>query len=285
MNSKKIAIAGSTGFIAGELIKELKEYEIIKLVRNDFSLNREQLAEKIKTADVIINLAGYPIIKRWTKFNRKKIYDSRIKTTIKLVDAISLIEKKVHFINTSAIGIYCEQGIHNEESQSFSEGFILKLVMDWEHEAMKAANSLNKVTILRIGIVLAKESDLIKKINLVFKAGFGGKIGTGKQWMSFIHIHDLINSIKFIIKSELTGIVNLTAPNNVTNKEFTKIVSGLLKRPAFLTIPVIMLKLLYGKGAKIIYTGHRVLPEKLINQGFIFKYPDINSALKEIIVH
>lgn len=285
MNTKKIAIAGSTGFIAGELKKELIEYEIISLVRNDFNWNSEHLAEKIKTADVIINLAGYPIIKRWTKYNRQKIYDSRIKTTAQLVEAISLLDKNVHFINTSAIGIYSEQGIHNEESRSFSEGFMFRLVMDWEREAMKAKKSINKVSILRIGIVLTKKSGFIKKIYPIFKAGIGGKIGTGEQWMSFIHIYDLVNSIKFIIQKELTGIFNLTAPNWVTNKEFTTVLSGLIKRPAFMNIPVLMLKLLYGKGSEIIYSGNRVLPERLLNQGFIFKYPDINSALNDIIVH
>jgi hypothetical protein len=285
MNVKKIAIAGSTGFIAGKLIKELKEYEIIHLIRNDFYQSNEQLAEKINTADIIINLTGYPIIKRWTKSNMKKIYDSRINTTSKLVRAMMLLDRNIHFINASAIGIYSAEGIHNEESMSFSEGFIYKLILDWENEAMKAKEATDKISILRIGIVLTEEAGLIKKIYPMFKAGLGGRLGTGEQWMSFIHINDLINAIKFIIHKELTGIINLTAPNNVTNIEFTKTLSGLLNKPAFIVIPVLLLKLLYGKGSKIIYSGHRVLPEKLLNQGFIFKYPDINSAIQEIIVH
>jgi len=285
MNPMKIAIAGSTGFIAGELIRELHNYEIIKLARNDLFLIKEKLAEKIKDADVIINLAGYPIIKRWTKSNRKKIYDSRINTTRKLVESISLLNKNIHFINASAIGIYGEQEIHTEESKSYSEGFILKFLTDWEYEAMKAANIVNKVTILRIGIVLAKDSGLIKRIMPMFKSGLGGRIGSGKQWMSFIHISDLVSAMHFIIRNELTGIINITTPNYTTNKEFTKTMAGLLKRPAFLVVTVPVLKLLFGKGAKIIYSGNRVLPEKLINEGYIFKYPEIKSALEEIIVY
>jgi NAD dependent epimerase/dehydratase family enzyme len=182
MSPKKVAIAGSTGYLAGELMKELKDYEIIKLVREDFHLDNRLLAEKINAADVIINLAGYPIIKRWTKSNRRKI-------------------------------------------------------------------------------------------------------GNGRQWMSFVHIYDLVHSIRFIIEKELEGIVNVTDPEYITNKEFTKAMSELIHKPAFLTVPVFLLKLFYGKGAEIIYSGNRVLPEKLLNQGFKFKYSNINSALEEIIFH
>jgi uncharacterized protein len=285
MSLKKVAIAGSTGYIAGELINELKDYEIIKLVKEDFQLDKKQLAKKIDSADVIVNLAGYPIIKRWTDSNKKKIYESRINTTSKIVDAISLLNKRMHLINTSAIGIYSEEGIHNENSRSFSDGFIIKILMDWEKEAMKAADSLIKVTIIRIGIVLSKESDMIKRILPFFKLGVGGKIGNGRQWMSFIHIYDLVRSIRFIIENELDGIINITAPVSTTNKEFTKSIAELLHMPAFLNVPVLFLKLLYGSGAKIIYSGNRVLPERLINQGFKFKYPDIHSALMEIIVY
>jgi hypothetical protein len=285
MNSQIIAIAGYTGFIAGELIKNLKEYNIIKLKRDDFFLKSEQLATKIKDADVVINLTGSPIIKRWTNANKMKIYNSRIKTTSKLVHAISLLGKDIHFINASAIGIYSEHGIHNEESKSYSKGFIYEVVMNWEREAMKLPRSINNVTIVRIGLVLAKEAGLLKKLNPVFKLCLGGKIGSGKQWMSFIHIEDLISSIKFIIQTRMVGIVNLATPNFVTNKEFTGILARLLKLPAFIPIPVLLLKLLYGEGARIIFASHRVLPEKLMNNGFIFKYPDIYSTLKNLTVH
>jgi uncharacterized protein (TIGR01777 family) len=285
MSPKKVAITGSTGYIAGELIKELKDYEIIRLIKEDFKLDKQQLSEKIASADVIINLAGYPIIKRWTKSNKRKIYASRINTTSKLVDTISLLNKKIHLINTSATGIYSEEGIHDENSTSFSDGFIFKVLMDWEREAMKAASPLIKLTIIRIGIVLSKRSIMIKKIVPLFKLGVGGKIGNGRQWMSFIHIYDLVNSIRFIIEKEMEGVVNITAPNNTTNNEFTKEIASLMHKPAFLTVPVFILKLIYGNGAKIIYSDNRVFPEKLLNQGFKFKYPDINSALEEIIVH
>lgn len=285
MNSKIIAIAGSTGFIAGELMKNLQEYQIIRIKRDDFSLNGEQLASKIKDADVIINLTGSPTIRRWTHANKRKIYNSRIVTTSKLVNAISFLGKDIHFINASAIGIYSEQGIHNEESKSFSGGFIFNVVSDWEQTAMKFPKYSTNLTIIRIGIVLAKQSGLLKKIYPVFKLGLGGKIGSGNQWMSFIHIEDLVNSIKFIVQKKLTGIVNITTPNFITNKEFTSIFSDLLKRPAFMPIPVLLLKLLYGEGSRIIFTGHRVLPEKLLKSGFKFKFPDINSALKDLTVH
>ena len=285
MKSNTIAVAGSTGFIAGELIKNLKEHQIIKLKRDDFSLNDEQIASKIKDADIIINLAGSPIIKRWTRANKKEIYNSRIITTSKLVNAISLLKKDIHLINTSAIGIYSEQNIHDEESMSYSSGFICDLIKDWEQEAMKLPQSCNNLTIMRIGIVLTKQSGLLNKMYPMFKIGLGGKIGSGNQWMSFIHIEDLVNSIKFIIQNKITGIVNITTPRFIINKEFTYILSRLMKRPAFITIPVSLLKLIYGEGSSIICSSHRILPKRLLNMGFEFKYPDIKSALKDLIVH
>ncbi len=285
MNSKIIAIAGSTGFIASYLIKNLEEYEIIRLKRNDFSLNNEQLASKIKDTDIIINFAGSQIIKRWTYANKRKIYNSRLETTTKLVQAVSLLGKDIHFINASAIGIYNEQGIHNEESKSFSNGFIYEVIKDWEREAMKLPQYINNLTIIRIGIVLSEKAGLLHNIYPLFKAGLGGRIGSGNQWMSFIHIKDLVGSIKFIIQKKLVGIVNITTPNYVSNKEFTKVLSEFLKRPAFIPVPVLLLKLIYGEGSRIIFSGQRVLPERLINNGFKFNYPDINSALKDLIVH
>jgi hypothetical protein len=279
-----IAIAGSTGFIAGELIKNLAEYEIIRLTRKDFLLNTKQLADKIKSANVVINLSGSPIIKRWTNANKKKIYNSRIETTSKLVNAITLLESDIHFISASAIGIYSDRGIHNEDSTSFSEGFIYKVIKDWEQEALKLPDYPNHLTIIRTGVVLARDSGLLKKLMPFFNLYLGGRIGTGNQYMSFIHIDDLVSAIKFIIHFRLTGIVNLTAPHFITNKEFTSILSGIIKKPAFLPIPVLLLKLIFGEGSSIITTGHKVIPEKLLKSGFKFNYPDINSALQDLIV-
>lgn len=285
MDCKVIAIAGSTGFIAGELMHSLKEFEIIRLTRNDFLLNHNQLAEKLKNADVVINLAGSPIIKRWTSANKKKIYNSRVETTSKLVNAVLLLNKSVHFINASAIGIYSEQNIHTEESGSYSEGFIYEVISSWEKEAEKLKDHTVHHTIIRIGIVLARNAGLLKKILPFFKVGLGGKIGSGNQWMSFIHIDDLVRAIKFIISAKITGIVNITAPEYITNKEFTRILAGLMNRPAYIPVPAFLIKMLYGEGSGIIISSHRVLPAKLQKSGFEFKYPDINGALRNLTVH
>ena len=139
------------------------------------------------------------------------------------------------------------------------------------------------VTVIRIGLVISRNGGVIKSLIPVFKAGFGGTLGSGQQMMSFIHIDDLVRAIEFIIREEVDGIVNLTSPGPVSNKEFTRILGKIVKRPVFLKIPVFMLKLVFGKGAEIIISGQKVNPGVLIKKGFTFRYPDIKSTLKSII--
>ncbi len=260
----------------------MKEFSFIPLTRKDFTGDEKGLYNKIKDADIIINLAGVPIIKRWTKKNKDEIYQSRIITTRKLVHAVEMMDHSVHLISASAIGIYNDVNRNDEASRNLSEGFIKDLLVDWEAEAFNIGEP-NKISVIRIGLVMSPQGGMIKRLLPLFKLGLGGTIGNGEQMMSFIHIEDLVRSIDYIIREEVEGIVNLTSPAPVSNKDFTKSFGRILRRPALLKVPKFILKLMFGKGAEIIASGKSVYPGVLINKGFIFKYPDLNSTLKNII--
>jgi len=282
----KIAISGSTGFLGQHLIQTVKDkgWEIIPITRADFKKNDADFQKLVTGTDVIINLAGAPIIKRWTNKHKKLIYSSRIETTKKIADAIkALKDKPALFISTSAIGIYPDEGKHTEQSQEITEGFIGKLCTDWEKEALKISSE-TRLVIFRIGLVLGKTGGAMKKLLPFFRLGLGGKIGNGKQAFSWIHIKDLIEIFTWVIHNkEVHGVFNLTAPEIVSNNEFTKTLARVLNRPAFLFIPPIALKILYGEGASTLISGQAAVPEKLTDSDYQFKFPGLKDALRDIL--
>lgn len=285
LSGNTIAISGSTGFIGRLLADWLgRTNRVIALEREDFGRDKGKLAQKIAEAEIIINLAGSPIIKRWTKRNRRIIYDSRIGTTEKLVESIGESRTKCNrFISASAIGIYSERGKHTEDSGNFAGGFMKHLIRDWERAALTAGRYCESVGILRFGIVLGKDGGMLKKMLPLFRMGLGGRIGSGEQYLSFIHLDDLMRSMVYVLEKKLGGTFNVVAPNPVTNREFTDCLASLLKRPAFLVAPDILLKLWLGAGASSILNGPFVLPEKLQDSGFRFNFATIGDALRDII--
>ncbi len=281
----KAAITGITGFIGGHLRKRLSEmgYETVALTRKELAMSDNELASLLEGCSLVINLAGAPIAARHTNQYKKVLYSSRIDTTTKLVAAMGLMnEKPVHFISASAVGIYHDQGIQTESKYTYGTDYVAKLCIDWEKAATKA-DALTAVTIVRFGIVLGTDGGALPTMMLPFKFGVGGKIGNGRQMFSWIHINDLMDAFTFIINNRKTGTYNMVAPGSVTNKELTQVLSKIMKRPAFFTVPVFMLKLLYGGGAKTIAGGQSVYPEKLLNDGFEFTYPEIKLALENLL--
>jgi uncharacterized protein len=282
----KIIIAGGGGFLGSNLKKVLTEidHQVVSISRYDLNSSLENLIIKIKNADIIINLAGASIIKRWTIKNKKRIYYSRIETTRKLCIAISLLNiKPKMFISASAVGIYQSEGIHSENSESLAGDFLGQVCKDWEKEAITAQYYSNLV-IFRFGIILGKTGGSFSKMIMPFKFFVGGKIANGNQGFSWIHLDDVLNAFLFVIKNQGNyGVLNLCAPNPITNIQFTKAVSNTLKRPAIFKVPAFLLKLLYGDAAVLFTKGQFVLPEKLTSLGFIFKYPEISKALKELL--
>lgn len=278
----KAAITGASGFIGSRLRAQLVSlnWEVVPLGRKEFQQDDKKLSNLINGCDVIINLAGVPIITRHTAKNRKIIFESRINTTLKLINAIKLTNQQPkHLISASAVGIYSETGVNTESNNSLASGFVAYVVKEWENAARKV-ESPTLLTIVRIGIVLDGKQGALPTMMLPFKLFIGGRIGSGKQMVSWIHIDDLLSAFLFVINTKADGIYNFTSPGYTSNAEMTVAIAKALNRPAFFTVPGFALKLLYGKGAEILTSGQIAYPEKLLHEGFKFQYPEIDDALK-----
>jgi uncharacterized protein len=282
----RIVISGINGFIGSRLWIAMQEkgWEVIPLQRTDFNIEDRLLSIKLSGADVVIHLAGAPIVHRWNDKYKQELRNSRISTTKKLVEAMSVTDEKPKlFISTSAIGIYAAEGKHTELSYKPSGDFIGKLCRDWEIEA-NAASQFTRTVIFRLGIVLAKEGGAFPKMSLPFRLGFGGKIDNGKQGFSWIHINDLIAAYIFAIEnSKINGVFNLVSPEPCDNAIFTRTLSECLHLPAFFTVPVFILKFIYGEGATVVAGGQKVFPERLIEAGFKYNFPSLESAFADIL--
>jgi uncharacterized protein len=282
----KIAISGANGYIANNLIPLLKsKHHTIVSIERHVLYHIDQLSEIFSDTEVVIHLAGAPILQRWTEVNKKEILKSRVETTQNIVKAINCLpqNKKPHtFISASAIGIYSPNSIHTENSNSFSNDFVGEVVKSWENASADLTPDVRRV-IFRIGLILGKEAKTIQKLLLIFKLGLGGKIGSGKQPFPFIHIQDVEKAILWGIQNQQAqGIYNLAAPENIDNATFTRVLAKSLNRPAFFTVPEFSLKLIYGEAASLLLKSPQVMPERLINEDFTFEFPDIKSCIDQI---
>jgi uncharacterized protein (TIGR01777 family) len=285
----KIVITGGTGFLGRHLSSVLlaSGHEMVLIRRSDLMNGAHQISKLIKSSDVLINLAGSPVIKRWTDSNRKEMLESRLNTTNVLVDSLSLLspeERPSIFLSGSAIGIYDSINLHTESSLDFDTNFLASVCKKWE-ACLEPLENLNlRVCVMRIGIVLGKDGGMLKKLIPLFKTGLGGKIGSGKQAFSFIHYLDFCNAVQFLIGNKVcNGIFNLTAPEVSTNSGLTRILADAFGRPAFFTVPETALKLLYGEAAVSMIKGQAVYPKHLLDSGFEFSYPDLRSAVRDIV--
>jgi uncharacterized protein (TIGR01777 family) len=235
---------------------------------------------------VIINLAGAPILQRWTAENKKNIYNSRVVTTHNLVKAIIELpenERPKKVVSASAIGLYKSGDSHTEESTNFDDGFVGEVVKDWENELRVLPRNVPTI-VFRLGIVFGKEAKTIQNMLLPFKLGLGGKIESGEQAFPFIHEQDVVNAFVWATETlETSDTFNLTAPESISNKEFTQTFARQLKRPAFFTMPAFALKLVFGKAAQLLTQSPKVSSRKLLNAGFNFEYPTIEATLQNII--
>lgn len=294
-----ILVTGGTGLIGQALIKRLNAQNafVTVLTRNTSKAKKifnqkvnfiEKLSlEIIESTDVIINFAGEPIAnKRWSASQKAKICQSRWQVTEQLTQLIKQANLPPSlFISGSAIGVYgagSNQPI-NEDFMDFHPEFTHTVCSHWEQKALDACSDKTRVVLLRTGIVLANNGGAISKMLLPFKLGLGGMIGDGKQFMSWIHIDDMVSAILHIKdQQDIVGAVNLTAPNAVSNDEFSHSLAKQLKRPCFFTTPKWLLKFLLGEMSGLLVNGQNVVPTKLISSGFIFKYPKLEQALKDL---
>jgi uncharacterized protein (TIGR01777 family) len=281
----KIAIAGSTGFIGKKLTEKFHtlNYDVIPLKREDFKPdNNQELIKKIEGCDIVINLAGATIAKRWTKKYKKILYDSRIETTRILVEAINNLKNKPKkFISVSAIGIYDNINNHTENSKNYGDTFLSKICIDWEAEAQKAHT---KLIITRLSIVLDKNEGAFKKMILPFKYRIGMVFGKGNQYFSFIHIDDLVSAfLYFIDNPDCEGIYNLSTGENIKYSDFARICNRKYKNRILIHIPELFLKKILLEGHIILTQGQSAIPERLKNDNFKFKYLSIEEILDNLI--
>jgi len=296
----KILITGATGLIGSALCKILADkHELIALTRN-ISKAKNTLPNSIKSVDnleglnfddldAVINLAGEPIAdKRWSAQQKQKIFQSRLSITEQIVTKINASDTppKV-FISGSAIGFYGRQPEEKVITESYSSTypeFSHQLCKQWEELALLAQSPDVRVCLLRTGIVLSKQGGALDKMLPPFKLGLGGKMASGKQMMSWIHIDDMVNAIVFLLEDEKAhGAFNLTAPEPVSNTNFTQILAKTLKRPALFPMPEFVLKLMFGEMSDLLIYGQNVVPEKLKQQGFKFKFETLDTALNEVL--
>ncbi|UCC40785.1 MAG: TIGR01777 family oxidoreductase [Candidatus Aminicenantes bacterium] len=244
--------------------------------------------EKVAENEVIINLAGASIFTRWNKKTKRNILESRILTTNHIVEALQERKsKETHLINASAVGYY---GFHGDEilDETGAQGndFLASVAKEWESAALTAQKFGVRVVLCRFGIVLGKHGGTLSKMVPAFKHNLGSPFGSGKQWFSWIHEQDLADIILFFLEQKgLEGPANCTAPNPVRNRELTKILGQVLqKRRIFPSVPGFVLKLMLGEFGNIILKGQRVIPQKLLDNGFSFKFPFLKEALQDLLI-
>lgn len=243
--------------------------------------------KEIGWADVVINLAGVSINDgRWTENHQRQIYQSRMTATdelIRMVEAFS--EKPSVFINASAIGIYPPSldTVYTEKSTEVADDFLGQTVHDWERKAVAIKEKGIRTVLMRFGVVLGNEGGALPLMALPYRLFMGGTVGSGEQWVSWVHITDVVQSIVFAIENNcLNGPINVTAPNPKRMKDFGKKVGAVLHRPHWFPVPAFLMKAALGKKSSLVLEGQHVLPEILINEGFEFKFPTLESALRDL---
>lgn len=301
----RILITGATGFIGQELIKHLTEHQLTVLSRS-----AKQAHQKLHYAhfaninyiesldhfndfnhiDVIINLAGEPIAqKRWTEKQKESIAKSRWDLTAKLTELIAQSAQPPHtFISGSAIGYYGSQPEIDvdEETNVSSEDFTHQVCKKWEEIAQTAQSEQTRVCIIRTGIVLGSGGGALEKMLPPFKLGIAGRLGSGKQQMSWIHIQDMVQAICYLINTPTAqGIFNFCAPHPVSNQVFTQTLSHVLKRPAIIPVPEFVLKILMGESSCLVLDSLKAKPKHLTAIGFDFTFPHLTPALRQILRH
>lgn len=239
--------------------------------------------EHIRAADIVINLAGTSIFTRWTKAAKQAMIDSRILTTRAIVDALE--DRKTVLLNTSAVGFYGDRGDEIlDETQSAGHDFLANLASQWETEAFRAEEKGHRVIVARFGVVLAKSGGAFEKMIAPFRFFVGGPLGNGKQWFSWIHIEDLIRAASFCIENKhIHGPINFVSPGAVTNGELSRTIGRFLRKPYWFPAPAFGMKLILGEFASVLLASQRAIPKALLENGFSFHYPTMESALKSLL--
>lgn len=293
-----ILISGGTGFIGKKLgnllvseghrlfiyTRQPEKYTCTKQVTY---LGTDDISQQLPPIDVVINLAGESLFGYWTKQKKQKIIESRLRTTEKIVELIRQMNTKPKvFVTASAVGYYgtSQQMIFTENSQGTNTDFLSEVTRRWEQVAKEAELLGVRTVYARFGVVLDRKQGAFPLMTLPFRLFVGGKIASGKQWISWIHIDDCIHLLRYAIANEnISGPLNLTTPQPIRNQEFSRIIAQTLKRPAIFPVPAILLRILLGEMSQLITEGQYVLPQKALEQNFLFKYRHFSEAARDLL--
>ena len=290
---QRIAVTGASGLIGSALVGYLKSqgHTIQRLVRRA-AVSSEEITwdpiagtvdmEALAGVDAVIHLAGAGVSdKRWSKKYKAEILNSRLLGTTTIAKAVAIVKPQV-FISASAIGWYGESGNRAVvESDRVGDDFLAAVCHEWESAADLAGDV--RTVKLRTGLVLDPTGGALGKMLPIFRFGLGGKLSNGKQWWSWITLHDQIRAIAFLLENKISGPVNMTSPNPVTNSEFTAGLARALHRPALFPVPALALKIVLGGFSSEVLGSKKVMPQALTEAGFTFDYPHISSALEKLV--
>jgi len=296
----KIAVTGATGLIGAALCERLRQEgnDVLVITRRENSSSpftvvhwnpeRGELdTRSLEGVDAVVHLAGETIAERWTREKKERIRTSRVAGTRFLVDGLKRLSKRPSvLIGSSAVGFYGNRGDEElDEGSPPGTGFLPEICQAWEAEVARASELGMRAVRLRTGIVLSTKGGALAKMLLPFKLGLGGPVGSGSQWMSWIHIDDVVGGYHFALHhSDLSGAANLTAPQPVRNADFTRALGRALGRPAFLPAPGFALKLIFGEMAQdLLLDGQRVLPRRLESAGYQFQHTGVDDALADAV--
>lgn len=293
---QRVLMTGASGLIGSALLPSFEQgTEVVQLTRRpaksaaqiSWNARTPLPPEAVSGFDVVIHLAGETVVGRWTAEKKREIRESRVLATQHLATALAESSSKPRvFVCASAVGFYGNRGdeLLTEES-SPGTGFAADLGRDWEAASRTAADAGIRTANLRIGVVLATRGGALGKMLTPFKFGLGGRIGSGRQWWSWIHIDDIVGAIHHVLRTEsLSGPVNLVAPNPVTNSDFTQKLAGVLHRPALAPLPAFMARIALGEMAtELMCSSQRVMPRKLQERGYSFRFNDLRKALENLL--
>ena len=302
----RIFMTGGTGFVGSALTKNLTEQGhsvtlLTRKIRKSAAAMPSGVSmvegnptepgpwqETLADHEVIVNLAGASIFRRWTRDEKRRIRESRIQTTTNLVNALERRKgMKTTLLSTSAVGYY---GFHGDEALDEScppgNDFLASVAREWEETALKAERLGVRVALCRFGIVLGADGGALGEMIPIFKKGLGSPLGSGKQWFSWIHQQDLVRIFLFLIEREdLSGPFNCAAPEPVRNQDLTEILGKVLGKPTFMpSVPGFVIRMVKGEFGSVLLKGQKVLPEKLQKAGFQFQYPNLSGALQDLLV-
>lgn len=299
----KVAVTGATGFFGPSLVRRLLErgHTVHVLARNveraldklpsgvtgaPYDAEEPPSPEALAGAEAVIHLAGETVAQRWTARARQRILDSRVRGTRGLVEAMKAAGTVKHLVSASAVGYYGgTRGAEPlTESSPPGDDFLARVCLAWEAEAWKAREAGIRTSVARIGAVLHPEGGVLHKLLPTFRMGAGGRVGSGRQYVSWIHREDAVDALVRVLEdASLEGPVNVTSPGAVTNAEFAHTLGEVLHRPAAMHVPGFVLKAAMGEMAKVALEGQRVVPRRLLETGFVFRFPELLGALEDLL--